>query len=137
MNRKQLYTFLLAFTLAGYAWIGWNLVEGAGSPSTSSVCLFKAVTHLPCPSCGTTRAIVLLAHGDVGRSILESPFGVLLALGLIIVPGWVIVDIARRKDSLLRWYVKGEHLLSSNKWVAVPAVALVVINWVWNIAKGL
>jgi hypothetical protein len=68
---------------------------------------------------------------------MENPIGVLLALGLIVIPGWVVVDVVRKRDSLLRWYAKGERLFSGNKWIAVPAVALVVLNWVWNITKGL
>ena len=137
MNRTRLYILLCGLSLAGYIWIGWNLAQGDVGAVTPEVCLFKAVTHLPCPSCGTTRAIVLLANGDVERSILENPFGVLLALGLIAVPVWLVVDTVRKRDSLLRWYLRGEHLLRGNKWVAVPAVALVVVNWVWNITKGL
>lgn len=137
MNRKQLYILLLGLSLAGYLWLGWNLAESSGTLATPSVCLFKSLTHLPCPSCGTTRALVLLMQGNIGRSILENPFGVFLALALVVVPLWIAVDTLRRSDSLLRWYVSGERLLSGNKWISVPAIALVVINWVWNIAKGL
>jgi hypothetical protein len=137
MSRRKLYILLCGLSLAGYVWIGWNLADGTGSEATPEVCLFKAVTHIPCPSCGATRALVLLANGDVVRSIMENPIGVLLALGLIVIPGWVVVDVVRKRDSLLRWYAKGERLLSGNKWIAVPAVALVVLNWVWNITKGL
>jgi hypothetical protein len=30
------------------------------------LCPFRAATGLPCPLCGSTRAIVLAAHGDTG-----------------------------------------------------------------------
>ncbi len=137
MSRGKLYKLLLGLSLAGYAWLGWNLAEGVGTSATPTVCLFKSVTHLPCPSCGTTRALVLLMQGEIGRSVLENPLGVLLALALVVVPLWILIDTLRKSDSLFRWYVGGERLLSRNKWISVPAIALVIINWVWNIAKGL
>lgn len=137
MSRGKLYKLLFGLSLAGYLWVGWNMVEGTGSAATPEVCLFKAVTHLPCPSCGTTRALEMLMSGDVRGSLFENPFGILLALALIVVPLWLVADMFRKSESLLRWYVRGERLLSEHKWISIPAIALVIVNWVWNIAKGL
>jgi Protein of unknown function (DUF2752) len=36
-------------------------------------CLFRAVTGIPCPSCGTTRSLVHLAHGDIAGSLILNP----------------------------------------------------------------
>jgi hypothetical protein len=44
-------------------------------------CPFKALTGLPCATCGMTRAFVFLAHGDPRASLAASPFGALLAGG--------------------------------------------------------
>ena len=137
MSKRKLYIFLAALSLAGYVWLGWSFADGAGASSTPTVCLFKTVTHLPCPSCGTTRALVLLMKGDIGGSMAFNPLGILLALGLVIVPLWIIGDSLRKTDSLHRCYVKTERLLAEKKWISVPAAAILVINWFWSIAKGL
>ena len=36
-------------------------------------CPFRAVTGIPCPSCGTTRSLVHLAHGDFAGSLILNP----------------------------------------------------------------
>jgi len=137
MKRKSLYIFLFSLSLAGYAWVAWNVVEDAGHSTTPTVCLFKAVTHLPCPSCGSSRALILLAKGDVSESVMLNPFGTILAIALVIVPFWIVIDIFRRRESLFRWYIAAERALLHNRWLSIPAVALVLVNWIWNITKEL
>jgi hypothetical protein len=36
-------------------------------------CVFKAFTGIPCPTCGTTRSLVHLAHGDILGSLILNP----------------------------------------------------------------
>ena len=42
-------------------------------------CPFKALTGLPCLTCGMTHAFVHLAHGEVVAAVAASPAGALLA----------------------------------------------------------
>ena len=44
-------------------------------------CPFKALTGLPCATCGMTHAFVRLAHGDLLAAVRASPAGALLAGG--------------------------------------------------------
>jgi len=44
-------------------------------------CVFKGLTSFPCPTCGATRAVLLLAHGDVSASLSMNP---LVSLSLIV-----------------------------------------------------
>jgi hypothetical protein len=133
MTKRTLYILLTGLSMVGYVWLGWNV---AGHSTTPNACLFKAVTHLPCPSCGTTRALVLLVNGDIRGSLVINPFGALLALALTIVPLWMVIDLTRSSDSLFRWYVSAENSLVKHKWISVPAITVVLLNWFWNIAKG-
>ena len=137
MTRKRLYILVIGLSLLGYAWLGWNAVNYSTSAAVPTVCLFKEVTHLPCPSCGATRALMVLMKGDVGGSLLINPFGFLLALGLAIVPLWVGVDLMRKNESFFRTYFAAESLIAGKSWIAALAVVAVALNWAWNIAKGL
>ena len=48
-----------------------------------SLCVFRTLTGLPCPTCGTTRATFAFARGDVLAGVLYNPFVVTaLAIGL-------------------------------------------------------
>jgi hypothetical protein len=137
MPRRNLYIFLAGLALTGYAWLGWNVVEGSKHSPLPSVCLFKEVTGIPCPSCGTTRSLLLLMNGDFRASLMMNPLGLLLAAALVVIPLWIAADVLRRSDSFFRRYVQMEQLLLRNKPLAAAAAALVALNWFWNIAKGL
>jgi len=44
-------------------------------------CPLRALTGIPCATCGMTHAFVHLAHGDVGAALAASPAGALAAAG--------------------------------------------------------
>lgn len=45
-------------------------------------CVFAHVLHVPCPGCGSTRAVVALARGDLVEVVRYNPFGPVLAIVL-------------------------------------------------------
>ena len=55
---------------------------------------------------------------------------------LLVTPGWIIFDLLLKKDTLFRFYNRTELFLK-RKWIAIPAILLVILNWIWNIYKGL
>lgn len=137
MNKRSLYFLTLALSLAGYCWLSWNLFEQSVHHETPTLCLVKHVTGAPCPSCGTTTAMIELVHGNILSSLLINPFGLMMMAALIIFPGWIIVDIFRTKNSFFEFYQWIEALFNHQRWISVPAVIVVLINWIWNISKGL
>src|SRR5580704_9957089 len=49
-------------------------------------CPVATVFHRPCPGCGMTRALKLLADGDIGASLRMHPLAVpVLAAGLLFI----------------------------------------------------
>jgi hypothetical protein len=78
------------------------------------VCPLRALTGIPCPLCGMTRACVAAMHGHLGASLAFNPAGVLLiaaAIVALIRPQW----LTRVRVPL---------------WIAGAAVAAL---WLWNI----
>jgi hypothetical protein len=136
MNRKTLYILLASLSLAGYGWLAWNSAKHASYAPVPG-CLFKAVTHVPCPSCGTTRAIVLLLHGNPAQSLLLNPFGAILFMALVVIPIWLLADILRKGESLHRFYAGAERLIKRKTWIPIFLIVLVIANWFWNISKEL
>jgi hypothetical protein len=59
--------------LGGAAVLAWAVTLPA-----VPLCTFKLWTGRPCPGCGMTRAFVSLAQGDLARSIVYHPLGVVL-----------------------------------------------------------
>jgi hypothetical protein len=135
---KHFYWILAILSVAGFAWIGLHLFfPDVLVTSSSTVCLFKNVTSLPCPSCGITRSVLLIFHGDFQEAPLLNPLGFVVALALITLPVWILYDILSGKTTLAHSILWTEKLIKSRKSVYIPLVALVLINWGWNILKNL
>lgn len=137
ISRKKLYFILIIACLAGYVWLYFNLTENlTANTNEIGVCLIKHVTNIPCPSCGSTRSVLSLFHGNFKQAIYWNPLGILLVLIMIIVPIWIIFDYFAKKETLLKAYLKTETFLK-NKKIALPLIMMMMINWIWNIIKGL
>ena len=136
MHKNRLYTILVLACFAGYAWLGFSLYTTSNASDGISVCLFKTVTSVPCPSCGSTRALGMLITGDLIGSVLLNPIGILLALVLICVPLLLIIDLVFNKQLLFDGFRRIEKTVNI-KWIATILILLVLLNWAWNIYKGL
>ncbi len=133
MTPKRLYLLLAAACAAGYLYLAYS--AGGGADGTGpGPCMFKNVTGIPCPSCGSTRSVLALMEGDVGAALRLNPLGLLLAAGLLAVPIWIPVDLLTGKRSLPRAWQRFEHAVRI-PWVAAAMIALIALNWIWNIYK--
>lgn len=91
-------------------------------------CIFRTVTHMPCPMCGMTTSFALMAEGDVtgafGSHILGPPLflltGVVGLLGLI---GALL--------KLPEW-LDPAYFVQRSRWAWVIVVAM-LIAWPINI----
>jgi hypothetical protein len=135
-SNRKIYWILAALTVGSYAWIGYHFL-GDHSHNTGTLCLFKSVTGIPCPSCGITRSVLSLFQGDVLNALWINPLGILATLLLFGIPIWIISDLARNRYTLVNFYNKSEKFIQSQKFASVPLIVLIALNWIWNISKGL
>jgi hypothetical protein len=95
-----------------------------------SLCLFKAFTGLPCPTCGTTRALGRLFALDLAGALRMNPFTTLLA---VVVAAWALADLAllpRRQALDVRVSPRIAFALR------VGALVLFLANWAYLVAAG-
>lgn len=136
MSKRKLYLYISAACLAGYIWILISSVAGGPSGSTFTTCLIKHVTDIPCPSCGSTRAVLSFFNGDIITSLQWNPLGIVLASILLAAPLLIAYDLLKGTQYLFNLY----SLIESNfkqKRFFIPAGLLLICNWIWNISKGL
>lgn len=136
LDRNKLYSILLIACLAGYIWLYFSMTKNLTENKSVEFCLIKRVTNIPCPSCGSTRSIILLIKGDFIGALNLNPIGYLVAIIMIIAPVWIIIDTIIKSNTLFYFYQKTETYLKKPKY-AIPLILLVIINWIWNIAKEL
>jgi hypothetical protein len=86
------------------------------------VCPFRALTGLPCATCGMTHAFVHLAHGEAAAALAASPLGALLAAG-----AWAFALAAVLRLALgLSWRPPGPGVARA---AAAAAVGALLANW--------
>lgn len=134
-NRYKLYLMLLAACSAGYAWLYFSSTFFFPKENSLTICLFKSATSIPCPSCGATRSVSSIIKGNFFDALVLNPLGYIVGLALIIIPIWILKDAILNSNSLFDFYHKMELRLRQPIY-AVPLVLLILINWIWNINKG-
>ena len=92
-------------------------------------CLWHTWTGLPCPACGTTRAIVHLLRGEAVQGIAMNPLAAIAVgaflLGGVVAPLWTALGGA----------VPVVASRPRPGWMAA-AVAALLLNWAWLVASG-
>lgn len=135
MTRNRLYLMLTFGVLAGYGWLAWASWQTTHHHDFTP-CLFKNATGIACPACGSTRSALEFSQGNITDALLLNPLGIITAIIMLIAPFWLLYDMALQKDSLYLCYKKAEKTIMI-KWVAITLIILILINWAWNIQKGL
>lgn len=136
LERNKLYILIFTACLVGYIWFYFSISKNTTENKKVEVCLIKHITNIPCPSCGATRSIISITKGYFIEAFTINPLGYLVAFIMLISPFWIVFDIVTTRNTLFNFYRKTEIYLQKPKY-AIPLGLLVIINWIWNITKGL
>jgi len=131
--RLRLRGGLLAGGAVGLAVLAFSLTPIAGGYGTHEQlglppCSFLTRTGWPCPTCGLTTSMALMAHGRVAAALRAHPFGVVLAALLVAVTAAGIAELATGRDVLA--------LARPGLWWLVAVGVLLVLSWVWKLTAG-
>jgi hypothetical protein len=110
---------------AGLAW-AWT-AAGLATPQ----CAFHAVTGVPCPACGATRAFVHITHGAWPAALALNPLAC-AAFAAVVAFDCYAATVLLVRSRRWRWEAKGRGLV----WLRVAVIALVALNWAWVIRAG-
>lgn len=88
-----------------------------------TICLFKNLTGVPCPSCGMTRAFLFLGHGQILKASTLNPLALPLALAFLLQGARLWLRLATLHDYRLQ--------LSPLLWRSAIAVAVTVSLGIW------
>ena len=96
------------------------------------LCPLHALTRIPCPTCGMTRATNAILHGDIAASLAWNPLMTLVLSGaaLYIVYAAVVVI---GKLPRLRWTTPTRF---EARWIRISAITLIVANWAYLLWRG-
>jgi hypothetical protein len=135
MPRSRLYSLVAIACLAGYVWLIY-LHTYVGTSKQPTICMIKSITSVPCPSCGTSRSVIMIMEGNYFDALKMNPLGFIISCILLVCPVWIFADVMMRRNSFLLFYQTIESFIRI-KWVTILMIGLVAINWIWNIMKGI
>lgn len=90
-------------------------------------CRFESLTGIPCATCGSTRSLTCLVHGDLAGALAWNPLVFALAALAAILMAYAAIVLTFR---LPRLRVTG---LSRNAWKRAAALTLLILlaNWAY------
>jgi hypothetical protein len=89
-------------------------------------CVFRSLTGIPCPTCGTTRASTAFLHGNLAAAFSANPLAA--AMGFLFVAGAplaVLWAVARLPVPVLPSPLP--------LWIRIGAITLIAANWIYVI----
>ena len=112
---------MLVLALAGAA-----LLHSGLALRLPVLCFFRRVTSLPCPSCGMTRAMAALTHGNLRGAMAHNAGVWLVALLALGAAALMLLELLTGRAWVQRvWAIRGIRTAA-----AVLAIATMSVAWV-------
>ncbi len=91
-------------------------------------CVFRSITGLPCPTCGSTRSVVLLSHGHFCRAFAMNPAVTVAVLGAVFGFLYRIATLALElPEPAVRLSVPEKN------FIRITAILVFLLNWIYLI----
>ena len=94
-------------------------------------CPLHAITGIPCPTCGATRGVRCLIHGDWGDAFLWNPLLMMGLLGAVLYTFYAGVVVLGRLPRL-RWESLPRRSIRA---VRIAAIGLVAGDWLYLVLR--
>jgi hypothetical protein len=92
-------------------------------------CVFRSLTGIPCPTCGTTRAATAFLDGNLLAAFTSNPLatvaGSVFIFGAPLAALWAV----------MRWPVP-EIPSPLHVWMRAGVIGLLAVNWIYLIASA-
>ena len=122
--------FAVAAILSPYDTDGRPLSHGTHRQLGLPPCAMKALTGIPCPSCGMTTSLSLVMHGDLAAASEANPAGLIVAgLGLVATV-WLAAVAAGMPsgtftvDETIKWLTVAGTTTAMLRWLTLAAAWL-------------
>lgn len=133
-SRKYRSGFLVEYGLV-YGILGILVLIAARLLPLSSIpfaCPFKAITGIPCPTCGSTRAFMYFAHLDiVGAFSINPLISTLIILGIVL----LFYSLSAFFLSPLSLSIKLNR--RENRFIRSGVIGVIILNWFYLIFAGI
>ena len=91
MTKCQVERLLGGATVVGYLYLAIKLIWKLERVELGSV-FFRTITDIPCPACGSTRAMLELLHGNFSVAFLWTPLCYIQIIFLLVAPSLLLYD---------------------------------------------
>jgi Protein of unknown function (DUF2752) len=96
--------------------------------SLAPPCIFRALTGIPCPTCGATHSVVHLAQGEVSAAFMMNPLTTVCLTAAVIVFFYSLVALSFDLPKInIKLSLKEETTLR------VSVIILILVQWVYLI----
>ena len=112
---------IILLWLAGVAAFTWLT---RGTEPAPTLCVFRNLTSVPCPTCGTTRAVLAAAEGRMLDALLCNPF---VTAALTVGLAWLVLRLG---------FGRAVHFTAPRPWkraMWIALIALFLVNWAYVI----
>ncbi|MGL5786735.1 MAG: DUF2752 domain-containing protein [Bacteroidales bacterium] len=128
-NNKLIYRIAGITGIMGYLYLIYVFIWGMDH---TFPCMFYETTGYPCPSCGLTRAMMQLLHGNITDALRFNPLSLLLALYLLLLPVLLLTDLGFKRNTFQQFTDVLFRMLNTPSGAAI-LLTVILLNWLYLI----
>jgi hypothetical protein len=111
----------IALVILGAGWLQSVL-------SFAPDCVFKGLTGIPCPTCGSTRSVVHLSHGDILSAFTMNPLTTLCLMSAVLYFIYALMSAAFHLPRISFLFTDRERTI-----MRAGVIMLLLVQWAYLI----